>query len=245
MTSLWSLPPTGVLVVAGLATGLATLAGGLLALGFKSRTQAILGFSAGAVVAVALVELLPEALKTATNPTAVADIVLAAALGLLCYLGVERGLGGIVGRASAYRGHLGAGSLTLHSAVDGMVIGLAFQASTAIGLSVAVAIMAHDLSDGVNTVNLSLGGGTGSSAARRWLAADALAPMFGIVLARIAPIPRPLLPTLLAWMAGALLYVGVSRLISREYASQSRSWAALGPLVGFGFICFVARGAHV
>ena len=58
-------------------------------------------------------------------------------------------------------GHLGPASLTAHSLLDGLGIGLAFQVAPAIGVVVAVAVLAHDVADGVNTVTLSLSGGGG------------------------------------------------------------------------------------
>jgi zinc transporter ZupT len=62
----------------------ATLAGGLLALRVARRLQWILGFSAGAVVAVAFFDLLPEALElsAATVPGVFRCTVFSMALGL-------------------------------------------------------------------------------------------------------------------------------------------------------------------
>jgi len=42
------------------------------------------------------------------------------------------------------RGILGAGSLSIHSFLDGVAIGLAFQVSVAIGAIVAIAVLVHD-----------------------------------------------------------------------------------------------------
>ena len=49
------------LLLIGIATGISTFVGGSLALKFKSQIHLILGFSAGAVVGVALLDLMPEA----------------------------------------------------------------------------------------------------------------------------------------------------------------------------------------
>ena len=46
-----------------LATFVSTLLGGLFALRFKDKLHLILGFSAGAVIAVAFFDLMPEALE--------------------------------------------------------------------------------------------------------------------------------------------------------------------------------------
>src|SRR5438270_150143 len=52
-----------ILAVVGLAAGAATLLGGFLALRLSSRIHLVLGFSAGAVIGVALLDLLPEAMQ--------------------------------------------------------------------------------------------------------------------------------------------------------------------------------------
>jgi hypothetical protein len=103
--------------VIGVATGLATIAGGLLALVLRRRINLVLGFSAGAVVGVALLELLPEALQTGSKSLGVASILAIAGFGFMAYLAIDRILVAATGLAS--QGHLGAGSLTAHSFLEG------------------------------------------------------------------------------------------------------------------------------
>jgi hypothetical protein len=130
----------------------------------------ILGFSAGAVIGVALFDLMPEALALG-GKVAPAEVVAGLmGVGFCGYMLLERSLGAA---AEGRGGHLGPASLTLHSLIDGMGIGLAFQVSPPVGVVVAAAVLAHDLADGVNTVMLSLSGGGGQGRARGWLAADA------------------------------------------------------------------------
>ena len=52
-------------------------------------------------------------------------------------------------------------------------------------VALTVAVLAHDIADGVNTVNLSLSGRHDRRVARRWLAADAAAPLLGIAASRL------------------------------------------------------------
>ncbi|MEJ0064485.1 MAG: hypothetical protein WDM85_02960 [Caulobacteraceae bacterium] len=109
-------------------------------------------------------------------------------VGFCGYMILERTL-----RAAAQGGDLGPASLTAHSLVDGLGIGLAFQIAPAIGVVVAVAVLAHDIADGVNTVTLSLSSGGGAARARSWLIADAAAPLVGIGLTRLFSVgPGPL-----------------------------------------------------
>ena len=229
------------LILLGLATGAATFAGGALALALKGRTRWLMGFTTGAVVGVAVLELLPGAWRAAQPASTGPSALLWAALAFLGYLALDRALSAAVGADSTHRGHLGAASLTLHSLMDGLVVGLAFHASPAIGVTVAAAVIAHDLSDGVNTVNLSLGGGSSPAVARRWLIADALAPTVGICLAQVATIPQAGLSPMLAALAGLLLYAGAG-----DAALKRRDWTlrpvtALTAVLGFSLILVVSR----
>jgi ZIP family zinc transporter len=225
----------------GLASGLATVTGGLLALRLKSQAAVIRGFSKGAVIGVALLELLPEALKASAGATSTALILFYGGAAFVASLALDRTISGVLGKASAHRGHLGAGSLTLHSLMDGVAIGLAFQAGPAVGVVVAAAVIAHDVSDGVNTVNLSLMGGSGRRTARLWLAADATAPIAGIAVSQAVTLPPAGLSPLLAVLAGVLGYVGVGK-IALARGARSHPVAGMTPMaLGFGFIFAISR----
>jgi len=138
----------------------ATMLGGVFALRFRDRLHLILGFSAGAVVAVALFDLLPEALSSGAS-YGPGTISLFLAAGFLAYLILDRlilihphdhGDGHNHGEISA-RGIAGALTLSTHSVFDGIAIGIGFQASPSVGLVIAAAVIAHDFSDGINTVS--------------------------------------------------------------------------------------------
>jgi hypothetical protein len=65
------------------------------------------------------------------------------------------------------RGTLGAGSLSAHSFLDGIAVGLAFQISPAIGAIVTAGVLTHDFSDGINTMSVVLKNGGGRARAMR------------------------------------------------------------------------------
>src|SRR3569832_446002 len=107
MTALW------VMTIA-VAASAATMLGGLPALGLRERLHLILGFSAGAVIAVAVFDLLPEALSMGAHSPRV--VVTAAACGFFLYLLFDRlvSLQGAKTGADGgrWRGRLGAGSFS-------------------------------------------------------------------------------------------------------------------------------------
>jgi ZIP family zinc transporter len=72
--------------------------------------------------------------------------------------------------------------LIAHSALDGASIAAAALVSWRIGLIVAIGIVAHDLSDGLNTMLLVTRGELAGPREYRFLFADALAPVLGGVV---------------------------------------------------------------
>lgn len=226
------------LPVLGLAAGAATLAGGALALRFTRRLHLILGFSAGAVLGVALLDLLPEAVRLSAEPV---SVFTAAAAGFVVYLAADRALSASGGR----RGHLGAGGLTLHSLMDGLAIGLSFQVSPAAAAVVTLAVLAHDVSDGINTVTISLSGETGRLWARRWLVADAAAPLAGVLISGLVSVPKETLSLALAAFAGFFLCIGASELIPASHQRHPRAWTTIATALGCGAIWLVVRLADL
>ena len=176
------------LLVISVAAFTVTLVGGLFALYLKDRLHLILGFSAGAVLGVTFFELIPESLNLTSETFSYSFINTVMALGFISYMLFDRFLGFhysndhhqlkniIVAKSS-----LGAGSLSLHSFIDGIAIGLAFQVSGALGIIVSTAVLMHDFSDGINTVNYVLKSHGPKKLAVRWLLIDAIAPVLGIV----------------------------------------------------------------
>jgi zinc transporter ZupT len=237
-----SLEADGLLFGFAAAAGIATSLGGLIALRIGAQTGLLLGFGGGVVCGVAFFDLLPEALDIAGGAFSALAVMTAAACGFAAYLVLDRAARNW-GRSGAKRGHARAGLLTAHSLVDGLGVGFAFRLSTTAGLILAAAVVAHDLLDGANTVTLSLSAGPEGAAPRRWLAADAVAPTLGIVLAHLIPAPKPALGLLLAVFAGMLLNMGGSELLPQSHSRRPRLSTTLATLLGFGAIYAVVRFA--
>jgi zinc transporter ZupT len=225
----------------GLATGAATLLGGVMALRFRSALDLLLGFSSGAIIGVALFDLLPEALDTSGELHSHLSITTAVGVGFALYLVMNRIFALLPEGAGRHRAHLGPASLTAHSLMDGLGIGLAFQVSSATGVIVALAVLMHDFLDGANTVTLSLAGGSDAPTARGWLFADAAAPMAGILIARLITLPSFTLAVLLGVFAGFFLYMGAADLLPRSHDQRPRLSTMVATAAGLGFIYLVIR----
>jgi zinc transporter ZupT len=218
------------LMIIAVAACASTLAGGLLALKLRDKLHLILGFSAGAVIGVAFFDLLPEAI-TAGMPYHSPAVILAwAATGFLLYLVLDRVLS--FHGDSAHRGGFTASVLCIHSILDGVAIGLAFQTSRVVGIVVAIAVLAHDFSDGINTTNIVLRNRGSRTDAYRWLLLDAVAPVIGIALTRFFKLPGDGFGVALALFGGFFLYIGASDLIPESYHAHPKFLTTAMTLAG-------------
>jgi ZIP family zinc transporter len=218
-------------------TSIATLLGGLFALRLKDRLHLILGFSAGAVVGVAFFDLMPEALRLSLPTYDAGTLLACVALGFVLYLTVDRFFAlhshtENDGHTHHRPGFLGAATLSLHSFLDGVGIGLAFKVSPAVGLVVALAVLAHDFSDGINTVQMVVKSGEGRRSAMRWLYVDALAPLAGVLSTLFFTLAPAQLGLLLALFGGFFLYIGASDLLPESHHAHPVYWTTLSTILG-------------
>lgn len=207
-------------------TFVSTCFGGVAAIRLRDRLHLLLGFSSGAVIAVVLFDVIPEIFDLGGAATPVMPIV---AVGFLVFFGLERVTALHRSREHAHQtgvhpeefGIIAAAGLSVHSFLDGFAIGVGFHTNFRIGLLISLAVIAHDFSDGLNTVTVVLAHGSAVERAVRWLIVDAIAPMVGAVTALPLRMGETLLPWLLAFFAGAFLYIGASDLLpeAREHDS--------------------------
>jgi len=129
--------------LAGLAV-IAIVAGGATALRLHHSLPTVIALSGGIVVAVALLEVLPEAIESVGDAH---DVVPYVALGFLGFFLLERVLvlhhrdDPDEARSHGRVGVLGAAGLSLHTFTDGVGIGLAFSVNTETGLLVLLAVV--------------------------------------------------------------------------------------------------------
>ena len=223
--------------LAGL-TVLSTLAGGYVALRFHRDLHTLIALTGGIVVAVALFDVLPEAIDSVGDAR---DVMLLVGVGFLAFFLAERFL--VLhhrdepeqARAHARVGVLGAAGLSAHSFVDGLGIGLAFGVDTATGLLVFLAVISHDFADGLNTVSFILRQSGNRAQAVRWLAVDALAPLLGAIVGASLNVSEESLGYLLALYVGFFLFMGATDLLPEAHQHPSRGRVAL-TVLGFAAV---------
>lgn len=241
-----------------------TIAGGFAALRLQHRLHALMALASGVVVATAIADLLPEAFELAGFDRVV-EIGIAAVAGFIGFSFLEAFLHQssfehaderddarhddaheAVARPAVRRngtgllGLLPPTSLVIHSALDGLVIGLAFQAGDEIGLIVLLAVLLHDFADGMNVATVALEAARGERLAVGFVLLDAIAAPAGGALSTLVTVDPVTLGLLLAAFAGVFLAVGAGHLLPEsQHRDPSRgpvmvSLAAVGAAIVLG-----------
>jgi zinc transporter ZupT len=234
-----------VIILITIAAFVTTITGGLFALKFRSKLYLILGFSAGAVLGVAFFDLLPTAFELSETKYGARNMASLVALGFTFYMILDRFLIGLNHRRKKgggnLRGNVAAFSLTVHSLLDGITIGLAFQISVTIGGFVAIAVLVHDFADGINTINVILKENGQKNFAIRWLIFNGLAPIAGAYSTLFYHLPQEKLGILLALVAGFFIYIGASDFIPDSQAKSPGLRTSLLTLSGIAVIYLAVR----
>jgi len=109
---------------------------------------------------------------------------------------------------------------------------LAFKVSPAVGWIVAVAVLTHDFSDGINTVGLILKGKGDKNNPLPWLVADALAPAVGVLATLFFTVSESTLGVILAIFCGFFFYIGASDLIPESHHAHPTIWTTIMTISG-------------
>ncbi len=232
-------------------TFVSTFVGGLVGLKNKDQTHRFLGFTAGVLLGVVAFDLLPEIfdLLNATNVDVMLPMI-ALVTGFLGFHIIEKSLLIHHANEDEYGTHkhpqVGVASalaLIGHSFLDGVAIGLGFQASNSIGIAVAIAVISHDFTDGLNTVNLMLLNKNKTKKTFYFLIADALAPVLGALSTLLLTISDQALVVYLGFFAGFLLYIGASEILPEAHSKHSSYKTIATTILGVVFIFIVTRFA--
>ena len=134
-------------------------------------------------------------------------------------------------------------AVTLHNIPEGMAVGLSFAlaaqhagegAALSGALALALGIGIQNFPEGA-AISLPLRQ-EGLSAGRAFLygsASGVVEPVFGILVVLVAGTIQPLMPWLLSFAAGAMLYVVVEELIPEAHLGEHSNTGTLGVMAGF------------
>lgn len=228
---------------------LSTCFGGLFAVKNKDKLHYIMSFTAGVLLAVCFFDIIPEAFEIVEKHSFdLTPTLIAIVSGFLLIHILEKTAIIHTSHEEEYAEHnhplvgiVGASGLSFHSFLDGVGIGLGFHVSPQIGLLVAIAVIAHDFSDGLNTVTIMLKNNNTTKKAFLFLLLDAIAPILGVLTTYLFVIPDSLLSLYLGFFAGFLLYIGASDLLPEAHSEHSSFKMIVLTLLGVSFIFIVTR----
>jgi zinc and cadmium transporter len=197
-----------------------------------------IAFSAGFMLSVALVGVLPEVF--AQGGAAPAWYVLGG------YLAVHLAqhvfaphfhFGEETHRVTAFAGVAALIGLAVHTFFDGVAIAAGFLTSSKLGILLAVSVLLHKLPEGVTVASVMVAGGHSRRGAIGAAGVVGLATILGVLLTEaVAPLARHGL----ALSAGVTLYVAASELVP-AFQSRRRSVATLAFLGGVGTFLLANR----
>ncbi len=234
-----------------------TLLGGLIAVRTNDKLHLVLGAAAGVMLGVVAFDLIPEALDATPHEIFHVPAVMVVLLGgfftihvIERWVAIHRGHDDHDGHTGEFSGHshghgnekvglFAGGGLVLHSMLDGIGIGLAFQAGHAIGVAVAIAVIAHDFADGFNTFTITTLYGNERKRALLLLMLDALAPLAGFAIGTLINIPANAIGLYLGYFAGFLLYLATADILPEAHAKHASRLTLLFTVAGAGFMWLV------
>lgn len=255
--SLFQISPILLALLATIFTWFVTMLGASIVFFFKkvnkSIMDALLGFSAGVMIAASFWSLLSPAIEIADSMQMITWLMVSFGFisgGLLLFFG-DKIFDKLQEKNSKYnvrdshklkRCFLLIFSITLHNIPEGLVVGVAFG-SLSYGLEGTSLASALTLALGIGLQNFPEGSSV-SLPLRREGFSRKKAFFFGQLSGIVEPIAavigailvlkiQALLPFLLAFAAGAMIYVVVEELIPESQTNQKKDLMALFTLIGF------------
>ena len=250
-TLLWAAGGTGF-------TFLMTTLGAAVVFFFRRQATAMaqrifLGFAAGVMTAAAVWSLLSPAIEEAEAAGMVGWIP--AAGGFIVGVGLMIALDGLLphlhpgarepegAKSKLKRTSLLIFAVTLHNIPEDMAVGLSFALAAQHGEDPALYAAAMALAIGIGIQNFPEGAAValplrqeGASRGRAFLygsLSGLVEPVFGILTVLIAGTIQPLMPWLLSFAAGAMIYVVVEELIPEAHLGDHSNIGTLGVMGGF------------
>lgn len=209
-----------------------SLIGGAVASKLQNRLNYLLGFVAGLMLGVVVFDLIPEIFELAKTGVNIVLPMLGLALGFIGFHFAEQIAVMHTSHEEGYKAHshshvgkLSLYALVLHRLLDGLSIGIAFQLNFKLGLTVAVAVIAHSFADGLNIISLGrlykqdkyLG---------ILLGVSSVIPVVGILLASIIHLPALVLAMYLAIFAGFLMYLAAADILPEAHRDNPK-WSIM------------------
>lgn len=238
---------------------LSVLAGGLVVYKWKKDLHPLLSLSGGILLGVAFLDLLPEAIEHSLEYALPVTTPFAVTLGAIL-------LFHILDKAFSFHAHhqhadththpeenchndthtytrtyIRAGSIILHSFLDGIAIGASFAADERLGMLVLLAVALHSFADGMSTVTfLKLGLGQKNKSTLPILGLGSLAPFVGSFIGFRLGLDTNTIALLLSAFAGFFIFLSLSELLPQAHSGRmSKTSGVVLTLVGIALVIFI------
>ncbi|MBI4450033.1 ZIP family metal transporter [Candidatus Uhrbacteria bacterium] len=218
-------------ILFGIIAGIATLLGMWIVLAreqwARRNSVYLIAFSIGVLLAASFTEIIPESLEL--HPHALLIV-----LGTFFVFYVlehsviaHHHLVSDEGRGTRDEGHvpiekMAFVGLAVHSLVDGLAIGAGFEVSPALGILTTLAVILHEVPEGITTLSLFLHANYPRRRAILFTSIVALATPIGAIATTFIPALRgtAMLGALLAVAGGSFLYVAAADLIPETHRAK-------------------------
>lgn len=232
-----------------LAASLAALAGGYTALKSQRWLNWALALTAGLVLGLIGFDLLPEIFKiSGFNKLDTVWPMSALVIGFLLFHVFEKFIPIHQAGEARYGPHrhprLGtarAAALSGHSFLDGLSIGVAFQANNSVGTAVALAVIGHRFADGFDTTTFMVFNRNKLKHIRSWLGVVVLMPVLGGLFSLAYDFPERVLAVYLGFFAGLLLYIAASNILPQAHSEEFSRKSILLTILGVILMFIVTR----
>ena len=221
-----------ILFLASVLTALHSLVGGFLLLG-QSKLASFLNkigkpFAAAVLVYCACFDLLPESLESGSLPLWAVFLLVLAGFALCCLVQLLVGHFHRHGEAKELHSKTEAYSMlvidSLHTVVDGVVLGVTFAASLGTGLLAAASTVAHEIPQEIGDFGIMLRSHIPKRKIIKLQVASALLLVPSALLAFfVGGALLPALPPLLALIAGFFLYIAFEEISAMIKESKEDS----------------------
>lgn len=205
--------------------------------GWRSRLQPLLlAYSAGTLLAAALLGMLPRAFAALPGPQAGLTVL----AGFLLLYAIERASVWHHCHDGSCAARRGRGRLILigdafHNFVDGIVIAAAFHTSPALGVTTTLAVIAHEIPQEMGDYAILLSSGLSRRQALGWNLLSALATLPGALLGYfMLSDMQGLVPHALAISAASFLYIALGDLLPRLHEQADRGQRGQLPMLILG-----------
>jgi ZIP family zinc transporter len=236
----------------GALASLNVLLGGFLVINLKKHFNSILGLAGGIMLGVVIFEVLPEIFHLSEELNLpIFEGLFAIVFGVLFFhllsfffplhehghhthdkhnhhQHVNKGLG-----------IYGAALMIAHSFIDGFGIGAGFLVSTSVGLAIALAVLVHNFSDGINTSSTLLHFKVGKSKFNLIFGLGVLAPILGTITSLVIEVNETFIYYYLGIFAGSILYLAISDILPQAHADKKQKLPIYMTLIGVAFVIVI------